>query len=205
MVTPHKGPHVILEALRIADLGRVDLLVLGQSDPNKREYVAELRERAATIPGLQMRLYGSYQRAELPHLLRDVDCVVVPSLVPEAGPIVPREALARGVPIVAARLGALPELVAEGENGFTFEPTRPGELAAILRRLARDEGLLDRLRQGVRNTPVVTVAGHAEAVRAVYREAAEDILYKSSPCGADALETRFLHEALIGLRFGADP
>src|SRR5262249_31388264 len=205
MVTPHKGPHVILEALRIADLGRVDLLVLGQGGQGQEADVSHLRERGATTAGLKMRRYGSYKRAELPHLLQGVDCVVVPSLVPEAGPIVPREALARGVPVVVARLGALPELVAEGENGFTFDPARPGELAAILRRLAWDESLLGGVRGGGRGTPVVTGAGHADAGPAVYRGAEEDLLHKGPPCGADGSETRFLHEALLGLRFGIDP
>jgi glycosyltransferase involved in cell wall biosynthesis len=183
----------------------VDLLVLGQGDPNRQEYVAELRERAAAVPGLKLRMYGPYQRGELPHLLRDVDCVVVPSLVPESGGLVPREALAQGVPIVVARRGALPEVVAEGDNGFTFDPTRPGELAAVLRRLLREEGLLARLRAGARKTPVVTVADHAQAVRSVYEEAAGEML-RSGPVGCTEVEELgFLHEALVDLRFGGVP
>src|SRR5262249_10272681 len=153
-----------------------------------------LREQAATISGLKLCVYGEFKRAELPYLLDDVDCVIVPSLIPEAGPQVPREALAHGLPVIASRLGALPGLVAGGGNGFTFDPTRPGELAAILRRLARDEGLLGRLRQGARVTPVMTVSSHAGAVRAVYQEAAEDLLHQYSHFRADDVETRFLHE-----------
>jgi glycosyltransferase involved in cell wall biosynthesis len=204
-VAPQKGAHRILEALRVADLGPIQLVILGAIPGPQQEYAQTLREQAATISGLKLCVYGEFQRAELPYLLDDVDCVIVPSLVPEAGPQVPREALAHGLPVIASRLGALPELVAEGKNGFTFDPTRPGELAAILRRLARDESLLSRLRQGVQNTPVVTVSGHAGAVRAVYREAADDLLRQRPACGADAPETRFLHEALMGLGFGADP
>jgi glycosyltransferase involved in cell wall biosynthesis len=204
-VAPHKGIHRILEALRVADVGSVQLLVLGAIPCPHREYARALREQAATISGLKLRVYGEFKRAELLYLLDDVDCVIVPSLVPEAGPLVPREALAHGLPVIASRLGALPELVAEGENGFTFDPTRPGELAAILRRLARDDGLLGRLRQGARDTPVMTVGSHAGAVRAVYQEAAADLLHQRPPHGADDVETRFLHEALLGLRFGAGP
>jgi glycosyltransferase involved in cell wall biosynthesis len=204
-VAPHKGAHRILEALRVADLGSVQLRVVGAIPGPHRDYTRTLREQAATISGLKLCVYGEFKRAELPYLLDDVDCVIVPSLIPEAGPQAPREALAHGLPVIASRLGALPELVAEGENGFTFDPTRPGELAAILRRLARDEGLLGRLRQGARDTPVMTVSSHAGAVRAVYQEAAEDLLHQHPPFGADDVETRFLHEALLGLRFGADP
>jgi glycosyltransferase involved in cell wall biosynthesis len=195
-VARHKGVHVILEALATAELGPVNLAVIGQApDP---EYVREFRERAAAAPGLTLRMHGKYEPGELRSLLGGVDCVIVPSLVPESGGIVPREALALGAPVVVARIGALPELVVEGENGFTFDPNRPGELAAVLRRLVRDGGLLGRLHEGALRTPVRTVSQHAEAVRAVYREAVEDLLYHGALNGADVSEFGFLHRALVG-------
>jgi glycosyltransferase involved in cell wall biosynthesis len=203
-VVPHKGPHVILEALRVAGLGPVTLAVLGPIP--HQEYERELRRRAAEVPGLKFWLYGAFKRRELRYLLQDTDCVVVPSLVPEAGPLVPREALARGIPVAVARLGALPETVAEGENGLTFDPHRPGELAALLRRLAHEEGLLNRLRDGARRAPVVTVSGHAEAVRSAYREALEERALGRAAGGADDPELLSLHSALLDLGFGtADP
>jgi glycosyltransferase involved in cell wall biosynthesis len=151
---------------------------------------------------LRLRVYGAYQQPELPCLLRDVDCVIVPSLVPEAGPVAPWEALALGLPVLAARLGALPEIVTEGENGFAFDPTRPAELAAILNRLWWDEGLLNRLRQGARATRVGTVAEHAEAIRAVYREAVAERKRQGPAPDGDVAEIRFLHEALLDLGVG---
>jgi glycosyltransferase involved in cell wall biosynthesis len=200
-VSPHKGVHVILDALRAACLGPVDLLVAGQADPHQPEYVSRLREQAATIGGLRLRLHGPYERADVPRLLQDVDCVIVPSLVPEAGPIVPREVLGCGVPVVVARLGALPEILAEGENGFTFDPARPWELAGVLRRLLQEEGLLARLREGARRTPVITLSDHAGEVRSVYQEAVGERTRKAAVRCADVTELRFLHKALIDLGF----
>jgi glycosyltransferase involved in cell wall biosynthesis len=193
----HKGVHVILDALRGADLGPVELLVIGQTPD--RSYVDLLREQAAKVPGLNFRLYGAFKQAEFPYLLSDVDSVVAPTLVPEAGPQVPREVLARGVPVLASRLGALPEIVVHGENGFTFDPNRPAELAAILRRLLVDEDLLPRLRAGALRTPVVTVAEHARAIRSVYQEAIEDLMYNQTDRYADLSEIGFLHETLLHL------
>jgi glycosyltransferase involved in cell wall biosynthesis len=197
ILSRHKGAHLILEALRGAELGPVDLVLFGQC--HEGSYEALLRERAAAIPGLKFRMYGKYQGAELRYLLHDVDAVIVPSLVPETGGLVPREALARGVPVVVSRLGALPEVVAEGENGFTFDPDRPEELAAILRRLRDDEGLLRRLRAGALRTPVVTAADHAGAIRSVYQEAIEDLLCNRTARAPDLSEIGFLHGALIAL------
>jgi glycosyltransferase involved in cell wall biosynthesis len=202
-VVPHKGIHVILDALRDADLGPAELLVLGRipDEQGIPEYVQGLRERAAAVPGLKLCVYGAFQRAELPCLLGDVDCMVVPSVVPEAGPQVPREALARGIPVLVSRLGALPETVTEGENGFTFDPGRPAELAAILRRMVREEDLLPRLRQGALRTKVWTVSDHAEAVRSVYREAVGQLLRGGAPRQEDLTEIGSLHAALLSLGF----
>ena len=199
-VAPHKGTHVILEALRIAGLSSVNLAIIGHVP--EVEYARKLRKEAATIPGVTLRMYGKYERAELSFLLRDVDCVVVPSLVPEAGPIVPREALAEGVPVVAARLGALPELIREGENGFTYDAHRPDELASILSRIAANDALRTALRAGARNSPVITVNEHAKQVRLTYERAIEE--FESNPRrSADTAEFNLLQRMLI--ERGCDP
>jgi glycosyltransferase involved in cell wall biosynthesis len=198
-VASHKGPHLILEALQLARLGDVQLLLLG--DAPERNYVRNLRDHAATIQGLDLKIYGKYERGELALLLRGVDCVVMPSLVPEAGPIVPREALACGVPVVAARLGALPEVIREGENGFTFDPRQPQELAAILRQLAADPALVARLRQGARQTPAWGVKDHAERVLDVYDCALRDAA-RFSDDPKDISEFAVLHESVV--RLGSD-
>jgi glycosyltransferase involved in cell wall biosynthesis len=199
-VAVHKGPHVVLEALRAAKLKSATFLVIGHAPD--RDYVARLRREAAAIPGLTFKMYGQYERRELPFLLQDIDCVIVPSLVPEAGPIVPREALAHGVPVLAARLGALPELIREGDNGFTFDSLRPGELAGILIRLAASEELRQRLRAGARRSPVITVLEHTQRVRAVYEQAIAD--FRNNPRNlADTPDFTFLHKSLLDL--GCDP
>jgi glycosyltransferase involved in cell wall biosynthesis len=60
------------------------------------------------------------------------------------------EALAAGRPVIAARAGALPELVQHGENGLLFEPGDAADLAAQLRRLLVEPDLLAVLARGAR-------------------------------------------------------
>jgi glycosyltransferase involved in cell wall biosynthesis len=186
-----------MEALRSGGPRRGALRLIGHApdEPHVRRYVDGLRREAAGIPGLRLEVHGAYEPHEFPGLLADTDCVIVPSLVPETGGLVPREALALGIPVLVSRLGALPELVTEGQNGFTFDPHHPEELAARLRRIASDEGLLTRLRDGARRTPVVTTARHAAAVRGVYEEALEEVR-SGRGRGPDVPERVSLHETL---------
>jgi glycosyltransferase involved in cell wall biosynthesis len=198
-VVTHKGPHVILEALRIARLEGVSVLLIGHAP--ERDYVRKLRQQAAATYGVTLKMYGKYERSELPVLLRGVDCVIVPSLVPEAGPIVPREALACGVPVVAARHGALPEVIAEGENGFSFDPTKPEELASILCRIASEPAMLARLGAGAKKSPLSTLAEHAGRVCEVYDRAIGDF-HATALDAQGASELTFLHDSLV--RLGCD-
>jgi glycosyltransferase involved in cell wall biosynthesis len=181
----------------------VNLLVIGQILPleDVRIYVRKLREQAASIPGLDLRLYGTFRRDELPFLLGDTDCVVVPSLVPEAGPQVPREALARGIPVVVSRLGALPETIVPGETGFSFDAGCSAELSGILRRFVKEEGLLRRLREGVRHSHIVTVAEHAAHLREIYAQARDDLLRPRTDRTAEVAEIDFLHDAILNVGF----
>jgi glycosyltransferase involved in cell wall biosynthesis len=53
-------------------------------------------------------------------------------------PIALLEALAHGLPVVATRVGAVPDVIAEGRQGLLVPPRRPGLLADAMRNLARD-------------------------------------------------------------------
>jgi len=167
-LVPHKGPHVIVEALRIARLPSCDLVMFGCVPDNV--YARRLREQAAGMGGVRLRLFGAYEPRDLHCLLRDVDCVIVPSLVPETFCFTLREALACGIPVVAARRGALPEGVTEGVNGFTFDPDEPAELGHLLSRLSREASLRRRLHEGARTTRLTTPEQHLDALLALYEE-----------------------------------
>ncbi len=91
------------------------------------------------------RLAGEYRRA-------DIFCL--PSRQEGFG-IVFLEAMAAGLPIVAARAAAVPELVSDGESGILVAPDSPGDLAAALDRLLSDPG--ERRRMGETGRRQVTL------------------------------------------------
>jgi glycosyltransferase involved in cell wall biosynthesis len=73
---------------------------------------------------------------------RSCDVGTTPSSsLPESFGMSAAEAMACGCPVVASRLGALPEVVADGQTGFLYEPRDIGALASALERYASDESL----------------------------------------------------------------
>jgi glycosyltransferase involved in cell wall biosynthesis len=136
-------------------------------------------------------------------MLHDIDCVLAPSQWPETFLLVTREAMARGVPVIVSRLGALPDAVCEGQNGFSFTHDRPEELAALLDRVTTDTGLLPALRKNARETRILSVAEHTEIVRGIYRRAMTDLAAGGGgTAGGDLAELDVIYQCLSGDREG---
>jgi glycosyltransferase involved in cell wall biosynthesis len=199
-VFPNKGAHVVLDALERASLPAARLTLHGKIA--EAAYADALERRSVGSQGVELVLGGPYEREALPNLLGNADCVIVPSQWPETFGFVAREALALGVPVLAARIGALPEAIVEGGNGFTFRHDGPDELAALLRRLDGDRTLLARLRSGAARTPQVSPAAHAGAVRATYEEAVAERAADGALRERDRRQLLRLERRLVELGFG---
>jgi len=141
-----KGVGNVVSAL--ASVPGAELVVAGgpdaadlATDPQAVR-LQELARAAGVADRLQLR--GRVGRQELPALLRAADVVVcVPWYEPFG--IVPLEAMACGVPVVATAVGGLVDTVVDGVTGVHVAPRDPDGLAATLRRLLDDPGLRQRL------------------------------------------------------------
>jgi glycosyltransferase involved in cell wall biosynthesis len=110
----HKGVDFLLEAFQKLPMD-ARLLIVG--DGPLRGHV----ETAATADK-RIRYLGFLPSQELSKFFSGVDAVVVPSLCYENSPTVIYEALSAGVPVIAADIGGVGELVRAGENGYLFKP-----------------------------------------------------------------------------------
>jgi glycosyltransferase involved in cell wall biosynthesis len=88
-------------------------------------------------------LTGPLSRAEVVREFARADLFVLPSLF-ECTPAVLMEAMAAGLPIVASRVGGVPEVVSEGENALLCPPNDPTALASAIERIGGDESLRRR-------------------------------------------------------------
>jgi glycosyltransferase involved in cell wall biosynthesis len=162
----HKGLHVLIEAVRRLPPDAYRLQIFG--DPtNFVSYVDDLRRQASGAP---VQFMGAFDRDEVARVYGDLDVLVVPSLWLENSPLVIHDAFSAGVPVVGARIGGIPDLVADGRNGLLYEPTSAKALAAALQRLIDDAGLVSLLAQGARATPVKTIEQDAKEWESVYAD-----------------------------------
>lgn len=117
--------------------------------PQDEQYVARLREIAARI-GVEERVrFGRSPRLELGGIVAGADAVLFPVRWREPWGLVPLESMAVGRPVVATGRGGSSEYLEDGGNCVIFEPDEgPEALAGAVRRLAEDESLRDRLREG---------------------------------------------------------
>ena len=88
---------------------------------------------------------GGVSQAELIAWYRRADVAVVPSLIYESFSYTFAQAAAAGLPVVASRIGGIPETIPHDEAGLITEPGDVGQLADALARLARSPELRRRL------------------------------------------------------------
>lgn len=138
---PKKGLHILFEALGDERLGRVHLLIAGDG-----HYSGQLKS-LCEMAGLSARTRwtGSLTPLSVASEMRHSDILCLPSFT-EGSPNVIKEALASGLPVVASRVGGIPDLVRHGETGFLFEAGNVEELRECIATLAANEAL--RIRMG---------------------------------------------------------
>jgi glycosyltransferase involved in cell wall biosynthesis len=146
-LAPFKGPHFIVEAMRAVPSLPVELTMFGiEQEGAYTEYAQWLRRRATEDP--RIRLMPAIPNDQVVRTLARYDALVVPSRWLETGPLVVLEAFAAGVPVIGSRLGGIAELVRDGIDGLLVEP-QPDAWIALLRRIASDPAILQRLRSGI--------------------------------------------------------
>lgn len=141
---PVKGHDLFLRAAaELAATSRtldIRFLVVGSGPPEYREHLQAQTERL----GLRGRVLFLGEREDVPAILAGLDAAVVPSRF-EAFSLSVIEAMASGAPLVATRVGAIPEIVEDGVTGLLSHPGDALDLAAKILTVLVDRDLARRL------------------------------------------------------------
>ena len=163
-LVPVKGIPHLLAALAILSETRHDWqLDLVGDGPNRDEYIALAAQLGL---GDHVVFHGLKPKAEVAAFMRQAELFVLPSLW-ENSPCVIVEAMASGLPVVASRVGGIPELVTK-QTGMLVPPKDPASLAAALATALDNPNQFDRsllVRAAERYTPAVV----GQEIDSVYR------------------------------------
>jgi len=141
-----KGHARLLQALAQAQQQRPDLhaLIVGGDSPGEVGYRAELEQLAEEL-GLAKRVHFIGHREDVPRLLGALDALVHVPDDPEPFGRAVIEAMAAGLPVIAAAAGALPEIIVDGETGWLVPSRNPVATADAIVRLLADPAQARRM------------------------------------------------------------
>ena len=185
-IHPAKGLHVLLTWM--AETRRtgvvLHLIVRGAFAREAPEYEREIADQIRAL-GLARQVTFEGFVADPDEVYSGIDVVCVPSTAPDPLPRAVMEAMGRGLAVVAAPCGGIPEMIVHGENGFLVDNHR--NFAAIVERLRSEPELLSDIGRRARDRCVsmFTLERLHESVGRVYaRAACKSAAYPPTRSGA---------------------
>ena len=159
-----KGHHDLLKAFESLPAGAH--LVIAGDGPQR--------------PALEPKIHGKTnihllgQREDIPAVMSALDCFVLPSYANEGVPQAIMQAMAMELPVISTRVGAIDEVVAEGETGLFVPPRDVAALAAAMRRMMDSKDLRARFGQAARRVAEerFSMERMLDAMERVFQEAA---------------------------------
>jgi glycosyltransferase involved in cell wall biosynthesis len=152
-LSPEKGPDVFLCAALAAHAKLPDthfvLVGDGPLAPQLRESIARFR--------LEDQVHLAGLRRDVANVLNDID-VLVSSSHSEAMPLAVMEAMASGLPVVATRVGGVPDMIDQGESGWLVAPNDFEDIATRLQQILATPGELARMSAAARQRAVEKMA-----------------------------------------------
>jgi glycosyltransferase involved in cell wall biosynthesis len=164
-----KGIHTLLAAWRKLD-GRVQLKIVGDGDLAKT-----VEEASNSVPGVTW--LGPRSAAEVLNLIGGAQALILPSEWHEPFGLVAIEAFAKGTPVIAARAGAIPEIVEHQQTGLLYAPGAPDALTASVEWAARHPAELATMGARARRTfeTTYTPERNYATLAAIYAQALRNL------------------------------
>ncbi|MBM3777705.1 MAG: glycosyltransferase family 4 protein [Acidimicrobiia bacterium] len=183
-----KGQHIAAHALGLLKARGVSCSLAVYGDALDRVYVEEVRASCAAL-GLAGDVRWLPFTDDIERIYADTDVLLNCSLVDSLGRTVP-EAMARGIPVICNRAGAIQEIVEHGVNGLLYDGTAEG-LATGIALLVDDRAMADRVIAGALDTVRrFDVARYVDEIDGVLQSAARREATRPARTGVSASGSR---------------
>lgn len=168
---PVKGWDILVRAFAqlAVDRSNLHLLLVGSTNTPEEAAFAEGLRCMARKAGCADRVHLLSHRHDIPEILKASDIFVFPSRSDGQG-LALVEAMAAGLPCAAAKVGGIPDVVTDGEDGLLFERENAQDLTSQLLRVIGNEPLRMRLSlQASRRAEAFSLKAYVDTVFTCYR------------------------------------
>lgn len=144
---PMKGLDVLISAFEEVKDKDIGLAIYGKLFPYTgfESYPGVLKRMIRS--DFRIKLMGGYDNKDVGRILANIDVLVVPSIWLENAPLVIQEAFLARTPVIASRIGGIPELISDGINGLLFNPGDVNDLQEKMHYIINNPEKIDRFRE----------------------------------------------------------
>lgn len=137
----HKGVDLLIKALVIVKKeAPVKLRIISKDKSSFLTKMSNLLQLRENVEFLTKVSYNTVLTE-----LKKSDILVLPSVCMENSPLVILEAMALGIPVIASKIGGIPDLVIDNKTGYLFKPRDVQDLAAKILKLAKNPNLSEKM------------------------------------------------------------
>lgn len=144
-ILPAKGVDILIQAFNKIKDRRVELKIYGKLFPYRGfEYYPGFIKKLVKNESIQFM--GGFNHEDVSAIFSEIDVLFFPSIWNENCPLTILEAFASKTPVIASRIGGVPELVDDGVNGLLFNPGDADDLYRKMQRVIENADILGKLK-----------------------------------------------------------
>jgi glycosyltransferase involved in cell wall biosynthesis len=160
----HKGVHILINAFKRIKNDNARLNIIGKG-------ICEEKLKIIVENDNRVQFHGFMEGKELLKMYENANLTVVPSIWYDNSPMVIIESFSCGTPVIASRIGGIPELIEDGFNGYLFEPGNEEELKRILEKIMETPDKLKELEVGaLKSSKKYDINNHLNTLEKLYFE-----------------------------------
>jgi len=163
-IAENKGVHVAVQAFKNLKNKNLKLHIVG-----KGPYLEHIRKLVDA--NVQIICHGFVNEQDLEKIKTKCSYVIMPSIWYENFPLVVYEVMSAGFPVLASKIGGLPEIVIDDYNGLLFEPGDVNALTNQIEKISNNEELFLKLsKNAVASAKKFTMKDHLSKIIEIYHD-----------------------------------
>ncbi len=163
---PAKGAHILIESFNKIKNSNAELRIYGQASSYKGILGNYLKYLKKITRNKNIKFMGGFDNKDVAKIFEEIEVLVVPSIWYENSPLVIQEAFLSKTPVIASRIGGIPELIEEGVNGFLFTPGDTSDLKEKLEYIIGNPEVINKFKN---NLPKIkSIEENAREIEEIY-------------------------------------